>query len=420
MSSQLAEPVCLACEAFGRCGGCDLLDLGYGEQLALKQREVESLFRDAIPNCEIAPIAGMDEPAHYRNKVIAPFVAKRPSRARSNGERANGRSRNGKPADRSFGQRRQGIATGMYAKGTHDVIEVPGGCVLENPLAHKAINAIKAIMLKHGVEPYNEDRGTGFMRHAVIRVGHNSGEALVTLVTNSDEFPHSKSFCKELIRKVPEVTSVVQNVNLRQTNVVLGERERTLYGPGFILDELCGARFRLSSRSFYQVNSVQTEVLYRQAMRLAKLDEGHSKVVDAYCGTGTIGVIAARFGADEVVGVDSVDSAIRDARQNAHHNGLRNAEYVCADAADFMASGAAGNVDVVFMDPPRAGSSERFLNAVAKAAPKRVVYISCNPQTQARDVSFLSRCGYAVEAMQPVDMFPHTRHVENIVALVQA
>lgn len=454
--------VCVLCPAFGKCGGCDLLDVEYAEQLALKQREVQELFEAIAPEGSVAPILGMAEPVAYRNKVIAPFAVKRnqPSRVRSGagplglGSRSGVRAGRGKADDsargRTSGSAMRRISSGMYAKGTHDIIEVPGGCMLENPLAHRVVEAIISIMLKHGIEPYDEDRGTGFLRHAVIRVGHNSGEALVTLVTNAEEFPHSKSFCRELVRKVPEITSVVQNINLRQTNVVLGERERTLFGPGFILDELCGAKFRLSSRSFYQVNAVQTEVLYRQAMLMAGLGDaargigsgasggagtaigvdvaahagvgssvvfaegGAPSVIDAYCGTGTIGIIAAKFGAGRVLGVDSVDSAIRDARQNARHNGVGNAEYVCADAADFMASGAAGDIDVAFIDPPRAGSSERFLSSLAKAAPGRIVYISCNPTTQARDVRLLVERGYKIEAVQPVDMFPHTRHVESI------
>lgn len=465
---------CILCPAFGKCGGCDLLDIEYGEQLALKQREVEALFEAIAPEGSVAPILGMSDPVAYRNKVIAPFAAKRAPRSRSrfdpgasqrglrSGKRAGAAGAKANEPARASKSAARRISSGMYAKGTHDIIDVPGGCMLENPLAHRVVEAIISIMLKHGIEPYDEDRATGFLRHAVIRVGHNSGEALVTLVTNAEEFPHSKSFCRELVHKVPEITSVVQNINLRQTNVVLGERERTLFGPGFILDELCGAKFRLSSRSFYQVNATQTEVLYKQAMLMAGLGNGAfgaelcegagsdaaasaaaeagasaaaetgagadasagsgasdgascaPSVIDAYCGTGTIGIIAAKFGAGRVLGVDSVDSAIRDARQNARHNGVDNAEHVCADAADFMSSGAAGDIDVAFIDPPRAGSSERFLNALAKAAPGRIVYISCNPTTQARDVKLLIERGYKVEAVQPVDMFPHTRHVETV------
>ena len=276
------------------------------------------------------------------------------------------------------------------------------------------------------MEPYDEDAGTGFVRHAVVRVGHRSGEVLVTLVTNGAEFPASKAFCRELVRRCPFVTTVVQNVNTRQTNVILGDEERVLYGPGFILDTLCGLSFRISSQSFYQVNAAQTEVLYDEAIRLAGLD-GTQQVIDAYCGTGTIGLVAASRGAAGVIGVDSVASAIRDARANAAHNGIDNAEFMAMDAGTFMRALAASRADepdpaelVVFMDPPRAGSTPEFLDALAALAPARVVYISCDPATQARDIRHLARAGYEVAAVQPVDMFPHTDHIESIALLVRS
>ena len=317
----------------------------------------------------------------------------------------------------------------MYAAGSHELVPTDK-CLIENETAKKVVLAVRDIMRKHDVASYREDTGTGFMRHVVVRIGHTSGEVLVTLVTNSDDFPSSKSFCRELIRLCPAVTTVVQNVNERQTNVILGDKERVLYGPGFILDELCGLSFRISSKSFYQVNATQTEVLYRAAMDLAGFD-GTQVAIDAYCGTGTIGLVAAKSGAARVIGVDSVESAIRDARTNARHNGVENAEFVAGDATDFMCElakegvlgaespeeGAQAGGLVVLMDPPRAGSTEEFLRAAAALAPKRIVYISCNPETQARDVEFLDSIGYAVVAVQPVDMFPHTDHIECIVAL---
>ena len=241
-----------------------------------------------------------------------------------------------------------------------------------------------------------------------------------TVVTNGEEFPASKAFCRELARRVPEVTTIVQNVNTRQTNVILGEKERVLFGPGFILDTLCGLTFRISSQSFYQVNATQTEVLYNEAIRLANLT-GAETVIDAYCGTGTIGLVAARRGAARVIGVDSVPSAIRDAANNARHNGVENAEFIAQDATAFMrelaASGERPQPLVLLMDPPRAGSTPEFLEAAAALAPERIVYISCNPTTQARDVRQLVESGYEVRAIRPVDMFPHTDHVESIVML---
>ena len=239
----------------------------------------------------------------------------------------------------------------------------------------------------------------------------------MTLVTNGDAFPSSRSFCRELVRRCPFVTSVVQNVNTRRTNVILGEVEHRLYGPGFILDTLCGLSFRISSQSFYQVNATQTEVLYDTAIALAGLD-GAKDAIDAYCGTGTIGLVAASRGARSVVGVDAVESAIRDARENARHNGIENARFVAADATEFMsdlaedASPVESESLVVFMDPPRAGSTEVFLDALAKLAPGRVVYISCDARTQVRDIAYLQRYGYRARVVVPVDMFPHTDHIE--------
>ena len=205
---------------------------------------------------------------------------------------------------------------------------------------------------------------------------------------------------------------------MRQTNVILGQKEQRLYGPGFILDTLCGLSFRISSQSFYQVNAVQTEVLYETAMQFANLDSAQS-IIDAYCGTGTIGLVAAKRAAGQVIGVDSVESAIRDARENARHNGVENAHFVAADATDFMRNLAAEaqQVDVVLMDPPRAGSTPECLDALVALAPQCVVYISCNPETQVRDLTYLEQRGYHTLIVQPVDMFPHTNHVETVVLM---
>lgn len=416
------------CPVDARCGGCKNLCVPYTKQLIDKQLRIERLFAPLAPDGTISLIKGMKDPYHYRNKVISPFAPgkKLPPRGQDR-KAADARGARGGKGKRP--QARYEILTGMYAAGSHELVPTDK-CLIENETAKKVVLAVRDIMRKHDVAPYREDTGTGFMRHVVVRVGHTSGEVLVTLVTNSDDFPSSKSFCRELIRLCPAVTTVVQNVNERQTNVILGDKERVLYGPGFILDELCGLSFRISSKSFYQVNATQTEVLYRAAMDLAGFD-GTQVAIDAYCGTGTIGLVAAKSGAARVIGVDSVESAIRDARTNARHNGVENAEFVAGDATDFMCElakegvlgaseqeeGAQAGGLVVLMDPPRAGSTEEFLRAAAALAPKRIVYISCNPETQARDVEFLDSIGYAVVAVQPVDMFPHTDHIECIVAL---
>ena len=397
------------------CGACSHLGIPYADQLAEKDGLVHRLFVDGglCADDAVRPIIGMDVPYRYRNKVISPFA---PGKRLPAKDGAKGR----KGGQRTQQAPRREILTGMYAKGTHRLVNADS-CLIENERAQQVIGAIRSIMGAHGMEPYDEDAGEGFVRHAIVRVGHESGEVLVTIVTNGEEFPSSRSFCRELVKRCPFVTSVVQNINTRQTNVILGQREKRLYGPGFILDTLCGLSFRISSQSFYQVNAVQTAVLYEQAVGFAGLT-GTEAVIDAYCGTGTIGLVAAARGAARVVGVDSVESAIRDARENARHNGIANAEFVAADATDYLRAAARDGqrCDVVFLDPPRSGSTEAFLAALAQMAPSRVVYVSCNPETQVRDLRILAGHGYRVEAVQPVDMFPHTDHVETVVLMSKA
>ena len=419
------------CKVSHECGACQYIAEPYDAQLAAKDASMKALFTgDEFAHIELRPIIGMENPYHYRNKVISPFApGRRTASGDRNGNRNNNRngnrnnsgdrnnSRNSNAARNRGRNDAREILTGMYAAGTHKLVNTDG-CLLENERAKQVIRTIRQLMAKHNIEPYDEDRHRGFMRHVIVRVGHESSEVLVTLVTNSDEFPASKSFCRALVKKCPFITTVVQNVNTRQTNVILGQEERRLYGPGFILDTLCGLSFRISSQSFYQVNAVQTTVLYEKAIELAALD-GTQVVIDAYCGTGTIGLVAAKRGALQVVGVDSVDSAIRDARENARHNGVENARFAVADASAFMRQLAAEDevVDVAFMDPPRAGSTPEFLDACARLSPLRIVYISCNPETQVRDLRFLAKRGYVTRIVQPVDMFPHTGHVETVALL---
>lgn len=400
------------------CGACQTINDSYEESLQAKDDYVAELFERLMDEEALEPTLGMDSPVHYRNKVISPFVygQKRSSQAPNDfiAKKQAKASRSQKRNSQSKPRQQREILCGMYAQGTHRVVDTRY-CLVENEQAKAIIQAIRALMEKWAIEPYDEDTGEGFLRHAVVRVAHKSGEILVTLVTNGEAFPNSKSFCRELVKRCPFITTIVQNINKRQTNVILGDQEKTLYGPGFILDELCGLSFRISSQSFYQVNAVQTEVLYNVAMDLAQVEHAET-VVDAYCGTGTIGLVAAKRGAGQVIGVDSVASAIEDARQNARHNGITNATFVHADATAFMKEQAqeGASVDVLLMDPPRAGSTPEFLAAAVQLRPKRIVYISCNPQTQARDAAQLCEGGYKLTRLQPVDMFPHTEHVETV------
>lgn len=411
------------CPVDARCGACQLLVVPYADQLFQKQSQIEELFQEvaAKDGTAFLSIIGMDDPFFYRNKVISPYAPGR--RIKTNSHRSERNVKGKKRAQGHAGERRE-ILCGMYARGTHRIIPTDE-CLLENQVAKRIVLAIRDLMPRHRIEPYDEDTGKGFLRHAIVRVGHQSKEILVTLVTNGEVFPGAKCFCRDLVKCCPEITTIVQNVNTRNTNVILGDgKERRLYGPGFILDRLCGLSFRISSHSFYQVNATQTEVLYRRAIELADV-QGDERILDAYCGTGTIGLVAARAlhkQAAGVIGVDKVAAAIVDARNNAKHNGIENATFVAQDASEFMDERArqGESIDVLFMDPPRAGASEEFLKATLHLQPKRIVYISCNPKTQVRDVAILQRGGYILKTIQPVDMFPHTDHIENIVMLDHA
>ena len=293
------------------------------------------------------------------------------------------------------------------------------------------------------IKTYDEDTGYGLLRHVLVRRGFHSGEVMVVLVLGSPILPSKNNFVKALRKLHPEITTVVLNVNDKKTSMILGEKETVIYGKGYIEDTLCGCTFRISPKSFYQVNPVQTEILYTKAIEYAGLT-GKERIVDAYCGIGTIGLIAASK-AKEVISVTLISvelnrDAVRDAVTNAKRNDIKNVQFYNADAGQFMVEMAEyradqkknqvpdatksgkkatpdGNVDVVFMDPPRAGSDEAFLSSVIRLAPKRVVYISCNPETLARDLKYLTKHGYQAKECQPVDLFPWTKHVETVCLL---
>lgn len=366
-----------------KCGGCPLLALPYREQLAKKQARLQELLGGFAP---VKAVQGMAEPLHYRNKAIASFATQR-----------------GK------------LVCGLYAEGTHRVL--PGAdCLLQEEILNKTLAAVLDAARACRWTAYDEDRGTGLLRHTVLR-SSCGGKVLVTLVTPGPDLPGSKNFCTALRKKAPWVVSIVQNINPTRSSAVLGNREKTLYGPGFVLDTLCGTQFAISSRSFYQVNRTQTEVLYKKALELAKLT-GRETVIDAYCGIGTIGLCAAPL-AKQVIGVERNPAAVKDAAANARRNKIANARFVCADATEWMAAAAGEGLhpDVVFLDPPRAGSTPECIAAVNKMKPRRVVYVSCDPETLARDVAAFTRLGWRAAKFCPVDLFPQTKHVETVVLL---
>ena len=373
------------CPVTKRCGGCQWMGMDYQEQLREKEKRVRKLL---APYCGLEGIVGMEQPLYYRNKVHAVF-----------GE-----------------DRRHRPISGIYEERTHRIVPVDS-CRIENQKADAIIVSVRELLPSFKIRPYNEDTGFGLLRHVLVRMGQASGQILVVLVLASPILPSKNNFVKALLKRHPEITTIVVNVNNRNTSMVLGDREQVIYGKGYIEDTLCGKIFRISPSSFYQVNPLQTELLYAKAMEYAALT-GRETVLDAYCGTGTIGIIASER-AGQVMGVELNADAVRDARVNAKINQVGNIRFYQNDAGRFLldmeAQGA--RVDVVFMDPPRGGSSEEFLSAVARMAPERVVYISCNPETLARDLKYLTAHGYGAERGLAVDMFPFTEHVETVCLL---
>ena len=314
-------------------------------------------------------------------------------------------------------QRQGQIVSGVYQSASHRIVPV-SDCLIENTVADEIIVTIRSLLKSFKIRPYDEDTGRGTLRHVLVRRGWRSGEILVVLVTAHGMPPGKRNFVRALLQRHPDITTVVQNINAGQTSLVLGPHSEVLYGPGYIREQLGDFTFRISPRAFYQINPVQTEVLYRTALEYAGLT-GTETVVDAYCGTGTIGIFASRNAA-RVIGVENNRDAVRDAISNAKANRADNVRFYTADASDFLQgmAKAGEHADVVILDPPRAGSDERFLSAVTTVAPERVVYVSCNPETLARDLGYLTRHGYRVERIQPVDMFPHTEHIKTVCQLV--
>lgn len=373
------------CPLYKKCGGCQLQNLTYEQQLRYKQVKCIRLLGKF---CRVGEIIGMENPYHYRNKVQAAFALDRHSN----------------------------IISGVYQSSSHKIVPVTV-CMTEDEKADEIIGTIRRLLKNFKLRPYNEDTGRGFLRHVLVKRGFKSGQIMVVLVTGTRDFPKKKDFVATLLKIHPEITTVVQNVNNQKTSMVLGNRSEVLFGDGYITEQLGDFSFRISPKAFYQINPIQTEVLYNTTLEFAGLT-GKETVVDAYCGTGTIGIFASPK-AKKVVGVELNPDAVKDARVNAKLNSAENTEFYNADAGEFLADAAASNekYDVVIMDPPRSGSTVKFLKSVAKLAPKTVVYVSCNPETLARDLMFLVRNGYKVKKIQPVDMFPHTNHVETVAVL---
>ena len=375
------------CPVSSKCGGCTMIDIPYETQLRQKQELVDQCIGDFVyPD----PIIRMKNPDHYRNKVTSVFAP----------------DRKGKPV------------CGIYKEGTHEVVPVKE-CLIEDLKADRIIQSVYSLLASFKIRVYDEDRMQGLLRYVQVRTARKTRQVMVTLVVTSTLFPGKNNFVKALVKLHPEITTIVLNINDRQTTMVLGGREQVLYGKGYIEDELCGKTFRLSSRSFYQVNPIQTEKLYNIAVDCAGLS-GKERVLDAYCGIGTIGIIASDR-CREVISVELNPDAVKDAVRNARANKAGNVRVFQGDAGDFMTDMAAKgeHLDVLFMDPPRSGSSEAFIKAAGVLAPSRIVYVSCNPRTLGRDLELLEAQGYHARKAVPVDMFPYTMDIECVVNLVR-
>lgn len=383
------EPLCPVARS---CGGCQLQTMEYEEQLRFKERKIyNNITRigkfDRVP---MLPIIGMEHPWCYRNKAQFPF----------------GKNKEGE------------IIAGFYAGRTHAIIE-NSDCLLGVELNSRILEKIKLFMREYGIEPYNEEKHTGLVRHALIRIGFQTGEVMVCLVINGRKLPYGEKLVEYLL-EIPQMTSISFNINTDKTNVILGKEVKNLYGPGYIRDYIGKIEYRISPLSFYQVNPVQTEKLYSTALEYAGLT-GKETVWDLYCGIGTISLFLAQK-AKRVYGVEIVPEAIEDAWENAKINGIDNVEFFVGKAEEVLPEQYEKNrvyADVIVVDPPRKGCDEVCLDTIVKMAPEKVVYVSCDSATLARDLRYLADRGYEVGMVRGCDMFPMGGHVETIVLLVR-
>lgn len=373
-----------SCKYAKKCGACQLLNMPYEKQLSFKMaNEIKLLGRF----CKIDEIIGMGNPCCYRNK-----------------------------SQYAFGVYKGKTVAGVYQSSTHRIVDIDS-CLLTDKKADEIFTVVKKLLKSFKLKPYDEKTGTGFLRHLLVKTGFQSGETMVVLVTAAKEFPKKRSFINALVKNCPYITTVIQNVNSKFTSLVLGDVSEVLFGDGKITEELCGMKFRISPKAFYQINPIQTEILYGKALEFADF-KGDEEIIDAYCGTGTIGLIASSK-VKSVIGVEINKDAVKDAKENAHLNGVDNIKFYAADAGKFMTELAENRtkIDAVIMDPARAGADIPFLSSLVKLSPEKVIYVSCNPETLARDLRYLTKNGYKVRKIQPVDMFPHTEHIENVVLL---
>ena len=382
ISKDRIQPKCKICTS---CGGCQYQQIKYEKQLEFKTNRVRNaLKRIAHIDTEVKPCIGAKHPYNYRNKIQVPFSKDRKGR----------------------------VVYGFYKENSHEIIPTKE-CAIEDKRAAPILWDIKELIKEFDIPVYNEDSGRGILRYVLIRTSYHYPELMVVLVTTTMNFPGQRNFINALIKKHPEITTIVENVNSRHTNVILGNKEKVLYGPGFIKDTICDLVFEISASSFFQINPEQVEILYKTALNLIDFNK-KEVVLDAYSGVGTIGLIASK-NAKKVISVEIVKDAHKNAIENAKRNNVDNIEFYCDDASKFI-SNYDGDLDIVIMDPPRKGSDERFLFTLINKRVKKIIYISCDPETLARDIEYLSS-HYEVTYVQPVDLFSMTAHVETVTSL---
>ena len=382
LSKDRIQPKCKICTS---CGGCQYQQINYQKQLEFKTNRVKNAIkRIAKIDTKVNNCIGMKNPYHYRNKIQVPFAK----------------------------DRKGNVVYGFYKENSHEIIPTKE-CMIEDKRAASILWDIKELIKKMGIPTYNEDNGRGILRYVLIRTSYHYPELMVVLVTSMLNFPGQRNFVDALIKLHPEITTVVENINSRHTNVILGNKEKILYGPGYIKDDILGLTFEISPSSFFQVNPEQVEVLYKTALNLIDIKK-NQVVLDAYSGVGTIGLIASK-NAKKVISVEIVKDAHKNAIENAKRNNVNNIEFHCRDAGEFINS-YEDDLDIVIMDPPRKGSDEKFLSTLINKKVPEIIYISCDPETLARDLEYLKK-SYEITYIQPVDMFPMTAHVETVVGL---
>ncbi|SDH76686.1 23S rRNA m(5)U-1939 methyltransferase [Alteribacillus persepolensis] len=380
------------CPIYYQCGGCQIQHMSYDAQLRYKQKQVQDALSKigGLKEVEVHPTLGMEDPWRYRNKAQVPI-----------GTRNDGH-----------------LKAGFYQKRSHRIIDMEA-CIIQQKENDDSVQAVKEIADKYNIKAYDEEKHRGTLRHVVTRYAKTTGQLMVIFITNGEELPHKKKLIEDIRQGIPNVASIVQNINTKRTNVIFGDKTRVLWGEEYIYDHIGDVTFAISARSFYQVNPAQTKVLYDKALEYARL-RGNETVIDAYCGIGTISLFLAK-NAKHVYGVESVPEAVADAKRNARLNKMENVDFAVGEAESVIpwwhqAHGI--HPDVFVVDPPRKGCDETLLETMLKMQPQRIVYVSCNPATLARDLKKLEEGGYETKEVQPVDMFPQTTHVECVAKVV--